>query len=506
MTMAVTLRVAAVDLGASSGRVMVGRGRPGRARASSAVAPLPERPGARRRRRCTGTSLGLYREVLDGLRERGRGRRPLDSIGIDSWAVDYGLLDGDGALLGDPFHYRDEPHRRRRASGARRWCRTTSSTPRTGLQYLPFNTLYQLAADAAATLDGAATMLLIPDLLALLADRRGGAERTNASTTGLLDVATARLGDRAGRAGSASGRRPAAAARARRPSSAPLLPEVAEATGLPRRHAGRRGRLARHRLRGRRRPADRRGVRLHLLRHLVAGRASSSTRRCSPRRRAPPNFTNEGGVDGDDPLPAQRDGPVAAQRVAAHLGRRGDLGTGAARRRRPPAPAGRPDRRRRRPGVPAARATCRRGSPRPAARPASPLRRPAARSVRCILESLAAGLPPRRPATRRAVAAATVDVVHIVGGGARNEPAVPAHRRPCGLPGARRTGRGHRARQRAGPGPRPRRRPARTSPRCARWSAAPTTCGATSPADELGAATGHASAACEAHELDDAGT
>ncbi len=47
--------------------------------------------------------LGLYAGVLDGLRAAGR----VDSVGIDSWAVDYGLLDADGALLGSPVHYRD---------------------------------------------------------------------------------------------------------------------------------------------------------------------------------------------------------------------------------------------------------------------------------------------------------------------------------------------------------------------------------------------------------------
>lgn len=47
--------------------------------------------------------LGIYREVLDGLRQAG----PVHSIGVDSWAVDYGLLDGSGALLGKPVCYRD---------------------------------------------------------------------------------------------------------------------------------------------------------------------------------------------------------------------------------------------------------------------------------------------------------------------------------------------------------------------------------------------------------------
>ena len=92
---------AAVDLGASSGRVMVGRVGPSTVELTEAhrFANEPVRVG--------GTLhwdiLALYRGVLDGLRRAG----PVDGIGIDSWAVDYGLLDASGALLGNPVHYRD---------------------------------------------------------------------------------------------------------------------------------------------------------------------------------------------------------------------------------------------------------------------------------------------------------------------------------------------------------------------------------------------------------------
>src|SRR5439155_234735 len=91
----------------------------------------------------------------------------LVSIGVDSWGVDHVLLDERGALLSDPVHYRDE--------------RTTAVVPavhrtippadlyaRTGIQHLPFNTIYQLAADQALmpAFAAARTMLLIPDLFA----------------------------------------------------------------------------------------------------------------------------------------------------------------------------------------------------------------------------------------------------------------------------------------------------------------------------------------------------
>ena len=99
---------AAVDLGASSGRVMTAR--VGRGRLELAEAHR----FANRPVRTAGTLhwdvLGLYAGVLDGLRVAGRVAGRLDGVGIDSWAVDVGLLDADGALLGNPLHYRDARH------------------------------------------------------------------------------------------------------------------------------------------------------------------------------------------------------------------------------------------------------------------------------------------------------------------------------------------------------------------------------------------------------------
>src|SRR6201995_4018736 len=98
---------AAVDLGASSGRVMLARVGPGQLGLEE-VHRFPNEPV-----RVAGTLhwdiLGLYREVLDGIRAAARagGDGGLASVGIDSWGVDYGLLDASGALLGTPVHYRD---------------------------------------------------------------------------------------------------------------------------------------------------------------------------------------------------------------------------------------------------------------------------------------------------------------------------------------------------------------------------------------------------------------
>ena len=172
-------RVAAVDLGASSGRVMLAEVGPGvlELRELNRFWNGPVR--------VNGTLhwdiLHLYRAILEGLHLAG----PIDSIGIDSWAVDYGLLDRSGRLLGNPVHYRDS-----RTDGVME--RVLSTIPAselyavTGLQQLPFNTIYQLAADSLP--EDAATLLMIPDLLAYWLTGEIGVERTNASTTQLYDV------------------------------------------------------------------------------------------------------------------------------------------------------------------------------------------------------------------------------------------------------------------------------------------------------------------------------
>lgn len=175
---------AAVDLGASSGRVMVGRVGPGSLELTEAHR-FPNRP-VRVPEGLRWDVLALYAGVLDGLRAAGR----VDSVGIDSWAVDYGLLDADGALLGNPVHYRDS----RTAGVAEKvWATVPAGElyAATGLQYAPFNTLYQLTAARDSTqLAQARRLLLIPDLLTYWLTGEQGTELTNASTTQLIDPGT----------------------------------------------------------------------------------------------------------------------------------------------------------------------------------------------------------------------------------------------------------------------------------------------------------------------------
>ncbi|MFF0338907.1 rhamnulokinase family protein [Kribbella sp. NPDC004875] len=171
-------RVAAVDLGASSGRVMLGEVGPH-------VLELRElnrfwNGPVRLRGTLHWDILHLYRSILEGLRSAGS----IDSLGIDSWAVDYGLLDASGRLLGNPVHYRDA-----RTDGVMdqvlQKIPATDLYAATGLQQLPFNTIYQLAVDSLA---GASSLLMIPDLLGYWLTGELGVERTNASTTQLYDV------------------------------------------------------------------------------------------------------------------------------------------------------------------------------------------------------------------------------------------------------------------------------------------------------------------------------
>lgn len=178
--------VAAIDIGASSGRVVAGVVDGG----TVAIEVVHRFPNGMH----TGDDhlrwnlTGLYAEVLRGLGILAAQHPGVVSIGIDTWAVDYGLLDHDGQLLAEPIAYRDD-----RTDTVIEHVDSLLSRQRqyeiSGLQFLPFNTIYQLAAEQRAGLLGRASRaLLLPDLLAywLTGERR--TEITNASTTGLLDA------------------------------------------------------------------------------------------------------------------------------------------------------------------------------------------------------------------------------------------------------------------------------------------------------------------------------
>jgi rhamnulokinase len=132
--------------------------------------------------------LGLYQDILAGLRDAAQQDRDIKGVAIDSWAVDYGLLDPRGALLGNPYHYRDD-----RTAGVIDTVHAVARAEKlyaiNGLQFLPFNTLYQFAADPRVHEPGVQA-LLIPDLLGYWLTGQRVTEDTNACTTGLLDART----------------------------------------------------------------------------------------------------------------------------------------------------------------------------------------------------------------------------------------------------------------------------------------------------------------------------
>ncbi|MEV3936167.1 rhamnulokinase family protein [Glycomyces sp. NPDC049804] len=175
--------LAAVDLGASSGRVMAAHVDGDRIRLAEA-ARFPNR-AVPVHGRLHWDVLGLWSGILEGLRAVG----DAVAVGVDSWAVDYGLLDADGRLMGNPVCYRDA----RNAPARDRLLAALDPADlfaRTGIQHQPFNTLFQLAAEDPHALDRADRLLLIPDLIGYWLSGASACEATNASTTGLVDQGT----------------------------------------------------------------------------------------------------------------------------------------------------------------------------------------------------------------------------------------------------------------------------------------------------------------------------
>ena len=184
-------RFAAVDLGAQSGRVAVGRFDGDRVdlkvahRFANQPVWLPDG--------LHWSLLRLFSDTLDGLALAAAGG-PLDGIGVDSWGCDYALLDGEQRLLGLPFHYRD-PARASNAVVQRAFARVPRHElyERTGIQTMPINTVFQLVAESASSAVRAASAIaLIPDLFGLWLTGTLANELTIASTSGLLDATAPR--------------------------------------------------------------------------------------------------------------------------------------------------------------------------------------------------------------------------------------------------------------------------------------------------------------------------
>ena len=178
--------MAAVDLGAQSGRVAVGRFDGSRLEVRE-VHRFPndpiERAGA-----LQWDVERLHRDVIDGLRAAGRDAA-VDSLAVDSWAVDFALLDDEGELVEGPRHYRD-PRRAAAVEGVFEHVPARELYERTGVQLLPINTIFELAAmvgERDEALEVASTLLLIPDLFHFWLCGSRTTEFTNATTTQCYD-------------------------------------------------------------------------------------------------------------------------------------------------------------------------------------------------------------------------------------------------------------------------------------------------------------------------------
>jgi rhamnulokinase len=183
----------AIDLGAGSGRALLGAVGSGRIDLKEVHRFRYEPRHDRGHLRWDAAALfnGLSAGIRNAHAIASTRGDTLTSIGVDSWGVDYGLLDAEGRLLEDPISYRDSRTERVPEHVFARVSRSEIFA-RTGIQFLDFNTLYQLVAhvrDGLAT--EAAHLLLIPDLCHHFLCGTIACERTNASTTQLLDARTA---------------------------------------------------------------------------------------------------------------------------------------------------------------------------------------------------------------------------------------------------------------------------------------------------------------------------
>ncbi|RZQ59493.1 rhamnulokinase [Amycolatopsis suaedae] len=374
--------------------------------------------------------LGLYRGVLDGLRAVTSAGVVPGSVGVDSWAVDYGLIDAAGTLVGLPVHYRDD-----RTEGVVDEVAGQVPLPElyalTGVRPLRINTLFQLVAEAdSARLAAAARLLLIPDLIGYWLTGVAGAESTNASTTQLLDIHSGQWSDELiGKLGLR--RELFGVLRTPGQQLGPVRPEVAADTGLP---AGT--------------PVT--AVGSHDTASAVAavpaaterfGYISCGTWSLVGVELSEPvlsedarlaGFTNESGVDGTVRFLRNVMGLWLAQECLRQW-RADGLGAGlpellrAAARLPPGAVVDADDEEFLAPGDMPARiaAWC--------ARAGEPVPEGPAAVVRCIMDSLARAHA-RAVADAQRLSGHAVDVVHLVGGGARNELLCQLTADACGVP------------------------------------------------------------------------
>jgi len=133
--------------------------------------------------------LRLHGEILNGLRKCALELGGIESVGVDTWGVDFALLGRGGTLLGNPRHYRD-PHTETIVEEAFQRVPRLEVFRQTGIQIMRFNTLFQLLAlqrDRSPLLDAAETLLFMPDLFHYWLTGIKANEYTDASTSQMID-------------------------------------------------------------------------------------------------------------------------------------------------------------------------------------------------------------------------------------------------------------------------------------------------------------------------------
>jgi len=184
--MSQTLNFVALDLGAESGRAMLAAF-DGRTLRLEEVHRFPN-GGVRVLDSLHWNPLRLFADIKHGLEACAqKAGRAVSGLGLDTWGVDFALLGRDDELLGNPFHYRD-----RRTLGMME--KAFERVPpeeifeRTGIQFMPINSLYMLLSMAGTpALEAASTFLMIPDLFNFWLSGRKACEFTDATTTQLYD-------------------------------------------------------------------------------------------------------------------------------------------------------------------------------------------------------------------------------------------------------------------------------------------------------------------------------
>jgi len=185
----------AIDLGAESGRVMLATLKNEKIELQEmhrfANGPIKENGSLR------WDFQRLINEIYAGMEKTLAVEKNIQSIGVDTWGVDYGLADEQGQLLENPYHYRDS-----RNDGMIEWaCQKLSREQiyqHTGIQFLPFNTLYQLIAckrQRPELLARAKTLLFMPNLFMNYLCGDISAEYTIASTSQMMDMKTGQWSD-----------------------------------------------------------------------------------------------------------------------------------------------------------------------------------------------------------------------------------------------------------------------------------------------------------------------